>query len=337
VARISTGDAKQAPVATSAKGKAAEKVEPAARGDRLRGALTRRRAKALVVIGVVLVLAVGVKAIWRQAAPIVAGRDRYLIPAERITISKLPEWLVADVRRQVVEASGLDKRLSVLDPDLVEAVRHAFALHPWVKSIERVEKRFPPGVHVELTFREPLAAVETVRGELLPVDGGGSHLPAGDVPLIRRENLPRIIGIVGQPPVGQRWEDPRLQGAVEIVTSLGELWEPLHLKTITPQARPQMRDEQQFYVYDLMTQGGTLIIWGASPHARVAGESRFVEKLERLQKCVQQYGPLDSVKAPGRVDVRGELRVEPRMVKKPGALVAEKVEAEGAGEETVVK
>jgi hypothetical protein len=338
LARISTGKPAEAPPAKSAKAKAADN-NASASTNAPRVALGRRRAKALVVIGVVLLLAFGVKAIWRQAAPIVASRDRYLIPAERITISKPPEWLVADVREQVVRASGLDKRLSVLDSHdvLVEAVKHAFALHPWVKSIDRVEKRFPPGVHVELTYREPLAVVETARGELLPVDGAGSHLPADDVPLIRRKYLPRIIGIVGQPPVGQRWEDPRLQGAVEIVASLGEHWEALHLESITPRARPVMRDELQFFVYDLVTRGGTQIIWGASPHARAPGEAKFVDKLQRLQKCVEEYGPLDSVKAPGRVDVRGELHVEPRMVKKPGPLVAQQPEEPAESETTVVK
>jgi hypothetical protein len=160
------------------------------------------------------------------------------------------------------------------------------------------------------------------------VDKGGSHLPAGDVPLIRRQYLPRIMGIVGQPPVGQRWEDPRVQGAVEIVGYLADLWESLHLTAITPRARPEIRGERQFFVYDIVTRGGTQIIWGASPHAGAPGEAAFMVKLERLRKCIEQYGPLDSVKAPGTVDVRGELHVEPRMVKQP----------EGAGEAaTVVK
>jgi hypothetical protein len=159
--------------------------------------------------------------------------------------------------------------------------------------------------------------VETAGGALLPVDKTGSHLPADDVPLIRRQYLPRITGIVGQPPVGQRWEDQRVQGAVEIVGHLSEVWESLHLTAITPRARPEIRGERQFFVYDLVTRGGTQIIWGASPHAAAPGEAPFLVKLERLRKCVEQYGPLDSVKAPGTVDVRGELHVEPRMVKQP--------------------
>jgi hypothetical protein len=283
--------------------------------DSISKGIARRRGKVLIVLAVVLICGWGVKAVWRQAAPLVASRGRYILPAARITTSQAPEWLVADVRGQVVENSRLDGRLSILDPDFVESIRHAFSLHPWVQSVDRLEKRYPPAVHVELTFRQPVAAVETARGELLPVDSAANHLPADDVPLIRRKYLPRITGIVGQPPVGQGWEDPRVAGAVAIAVRLAEVWEPLHLEVIAPRARPELRSEQQFYVYDIVTRGGTQIIWGASPDAAAPGEAEFMVKLQRLQQCVEQYGPLDSVKAPGTVDVRGELHVEPRLVK----------------------
>jgi hypothetical protein len=279
--------------------------------------LARRRAKVIVVLTVVMLFGWGAQAAWHWTAPHVSHRDRYLLPASAITISPPPEWIVADVRDQVVHSSGLDGRLSILDAGFVEAIKHAFALHPWVLSVDRIEKRFPPGVHVALTYRQPLAVIETARGELLPVDRDGRHLPADDVPLIRREYLPRAIGIVGQPPVGQRWEDARVQGAIEIVGYLTEVWEPLHLKAITPRARPEIRGERQFFVYDIVTDGGTRIIWGASPHAGAPGEAPFDVKLARLKSCVEQYGPLNSLKAPGIVDVRSDLHVEPRMVKQP--------------------
>jgi hypothetical protein len=283
----------------------------------------------LVILSVVMACGFGVQAIWRQAAPLVASRGRYILPATKITTSATPEWIAADVRAQVIENGRLDGRLSILDADFVDAIRHAFTLHPWVQSVERIEKRYPPAVHVELVFRQPIAVVESARGELLPVDSGGSLLPADDVPLIRRKYLPRISGIVGQPPVGQRWEDPRVAGAVAIAVRLSDVWEPLHLEIIAPRARPEMRSEQQFYVYDIVTRGGTQIIWGASPGAVAPGEADFLVKLERLRKCVELYGPLDSIKAPGTVDVRGELHVEPRMVKNGEPRMANKVDESG--------
>ncbi|MBA3484215.1 MAG: hypothetical protein H0T51_20625 [Pirellulales bacterium] len=318
MARISTGKTEIAPPAKkSAKGKAAESAAAAPAAVTARP-LARRRAKVLVVFAVVMLLGWGAQAIWRHAAPVVASRDRYLLPAKAITITPPPEWIVADVRGQVIHSAGLDGRLSILDAEFEESIKHAFALHPWVQSVDRTVKSFPPGVHVEVTYRRPVAVIETARGDLLPVDAAGSHLPADDVLLIRRKSLPRITGIVGQPLEGQRWEDARVPGALEIIGYLTDGWESLHLETITPRARPEIRDERQFFVYDIVTRGGTRIIWGASPHAGAPGESPFAVKLDRLKNCVKQYGPLDSVKAPGTVDVRGELHVEPRMVKQPG-------------------
>lgn len=285
--------------------------------------LARRRARVLVTLAVVMLLGWSAQAAWRWAAPTVASRERYLLPGKAITVSPPPEWIVADVRSEVIHSAGLDGRLSILDAEFLETIKRAFALHPWVQSVDRVEKKFPPAVQIELTYRRPVAVIETAQGELLPVDAWGRHLPAADVLLIRRKSLPRITGIVGQPPLGQTWGDARAQGAVEIVNGLTAVWEPLHLDLITPRARPELRGELQFFIYDIVTLGGTRIIWGASPLAGAPGEAGVAEKIGRIERCIEQFGPLNSVKAPGIVDVRGELHVEPRMVKQPDEAVDE--------------
>ncbi len=298
-------------------------------------ALAHRRGKALVVIGVVGLLAWGAQAVWQSAAPIVAARERYLIPADRIIMTEPPAWIVAEVREQVIHTAGLDRRLSILDPAFPETVRNAFALHPWIASVNRIEKLVPAGVQVDVTYRQPVAVIETPFGDtrlLLPVDRRGVHLPADDVPLIRRQYLPRITGIVGQPPVGQRWEDPRVAGAVEIAALLGDVWEALHLQEITPSTRPEVKvtgsEEVQYFVYELVARGGTRIQWGPAPQARAPGDDAFAVKLQRLNECVKQYGPLDSIDSPGTINVRGSLQVGPRMVKKPAARMVSKPEDE---------
>lgn len=294
----------------------------------LSNALARRRGKAIAVLAVVSLLAIGAQAVWKKAAPIVAGRDRYLVPAERITMTPTPEWIIADVRQQVIHSAGLDGRLSILDPAFVDTVKNAFSFHPWILRIDRIEKKVPPGVHLDVAYRRPVAVVEAPVGEsrlLLPVDWNGIHLPTDDVPLIRRQYLPRITGIAGHPPVGQRWEDSRVAGAVEIATKLETVWEALHLMEITPSTRPEVSGSQQYFVYELVARGGTRIQWGPAPQAQVPGDDAFAVKLERLNECVKQYGPLDSIEAPGTVNVRGGLQVKrERMVKKPTPRVVAK-------------
>jgi hypothetical protein len=284
--------------------------------------LSPRRAKAVLAIAVVVLLGWGGHALWRAAAPAVVGRDRYLLAADGIAITPTPEWIAADVRSQVIHNAGLDGRLSILDPGFMKAIENAFALHPWVERVDRIEKRYPPGVDVDVTYRRPVAAIDVPQGAggmLLPVDAHGIHLPADDVPAIRREHLPRLMGIAGQPPVGQRWDDPRVAGGVELAVLLAEVWEPWHLREIIPSARPevQVQGNRQYYLYELVTRGGTHIVWGAAPHVGAPGEADFRTKLGRLQQCIKQYGPLDSAKSPGVVNVRGELEVSPRLVKDP--------------------
>jgi hypothetical protein len=282
---------------------------------------------------------------------LVVNRDRYLLQADAITISDLPEWIVGDVRRQVVESAGIAGRLSVLDPNFLTTIQHAFALHPWVESVERIEKQYPPAVFVQVKYRRPVAAVEIPMGdsaELVPVDAHGIHLPAGDVPLIRRTYLPRVTGIAGQPPVGQVWDDPRVAGAIELAVRLADQWEALNLTNIVPSARVKVEDDSRYFTYDLLNRGGTRIEWGPAPQSAPPGEDAFAAKLDRLKSCVAQYSTLDWFEWPKTINIRHGIEVTPREAKrKPQGnepvvaanppVVATKPEAAKAGEDAVVK
>lgn len=295
--------------------------------------LLAQRAKVLVVFCVVALLGWGMHGLWQHVAPQIIQRDAYLLSDDRITISELPEWIVGDVRGEAVRNAGLVGRLSVLDDAFAQVIEDAFVLHPWVESVDRIVKKHPAGVHVDVIFRRPVAVVELVNQnivQLVPIDRHGVHLPALDVPNIRKRYLPRIGGVVERPPVGQPWSDPRVLGAAEIAVQLAPVWDAFHLVDILPSARPEIRGQSRFFVYDLITRGGTRIVWGAAPNAAPADEDKFAEKLDRLRRCAEQYGPLDSVRGPAVVDVRSqELAITPRTVKKP--------ENEVESEEPIVK
>ena len=83
---------------------------------------------------------------------------------------------------------------------------------------------------------------------------------------------------------------------------------------IEPSVRPEIRGTQSAFLYRLVTRGGTRINWGAAPDAQLEGEPSFREKLARLEKCVVDLGPLDSIRGPDMVDVRHDLIVTPRAV-----------------------
>ena len=281
------------------------------------------RARVLLALVVVMLLGWGMHRVWQQVAPSVIYRDRYLLSAERISISPLPEWITSDIRSQVVQRSGLDRRLSVLDAGFMQVVEDAFVLHPWVESVDQIIKSYPPGVQVDLTYRQPVAVVEmAVRQgiQFVPVDKQAVHLPSGDVPEIRKRYLPRIGGIVARPPEGQKWSDQRVTGAVELAQQLADHWEEFHLVDILPSTRPEIRGEHRFYVFDLITRGGTRIVWGPSPAMKIPGEDELQKKLNRLRQCVASHGTLDSARGPKIVNVRHQLMITPREAKKPNTV-----------------
>jgi hypothetical protein len=286
-------------------------------------------------LGVVAVLTLGGRAIWKLAAPTVAADARYLVQADHITISDLPEWIDGDVRREVVENSGIAGRLSMLDPSFMTTVKSSFALHPWVERVERIEKRPPNGLHVDVVYRRPVAVIESPQdqgAQLLPVDARGIHLPADDVPMIRRTYLPRITGVVGQPPPGQPWDDPRVAGAVDLAVSLAAEWESLNLWSIVPSARPEVSVDRNYFVYDLVNRGGTRIEWGPAPQANVPGEADFAAKLALLKQCMTKYADLDWLDWPERINLRRGGEATPRTAKKPPQIADDPVVATKPGE-----
>jgi hypothetical protein len=277
------------------------------------------RTRILVSLVVIAMLGYGMNAVWQYVAPRVKNRELYLLSAERITMTPQPEWITSNIRAEVIQNAGLEQRLSILDDAFMSVVKDAFALHPWIKSVDKITKQYPAGVQIDVTFRTPVAAVEMASEAgmlLVPLDNESVVLPPADVPDIRKRYLPRIQNLVDRPPLGQKWENPRVQGAVDLAVRLTDVWEDLHLVDIMPSTRPEILDEHRFFVYDLITRGGTRVVWGAAPGMSPPGEADFAAKLERLRRCVTEHGPLDTVQSPAIVDVRSQLTVTPRTVKK---------------------
>jgi hypothetical protein len=300
--------------------------------------LNRSRWQVVLALAVIFVLGWGLQSIWKWVEPSIIHREPYLLLAERITMTPQPEWIASDIRAEVIRNASLDQRLSILDEAFMGVVQDAFALHPWIASVDKITKQYPAGVYVDVTFRKPVAVVELASEEgmlLVPLDANAVVLPIADVPEIRKRYMPRIQNIVDRPPAGQKWDNPRVTGAVDLAVRLADQWEPLFLVDILPSTRPEILEEHRFYVYDLMTRGGTRVVWGAAPGMSPPGEADFATKLERLKRCVSEHGSLDTVQSPAIVDVRNQLTVTPRTVKKVDGPRTVKKE-EPAGEESSI-
>lgn len=303
----------------------------------------------LLGIGILLMLGVCSHYVWERAKPRIRSDVRYQVSIATIQITEQPEWLHNDVKLEALGRAGLlsqtpekapDAGLSILDDptQLEERVAMMLEFHPWVRSVGKISKSPPNQLMVEVEYRTPLAALSIgrsisnsartnisagVTSNLIPIDQEGVLLLAQDLeqrqlgflPRINVENLLQATQTQA-PRAGEQWTDPRVAGALDLIYRLGKNWHQLSLLDITPSPSPEVRGNQRYYVYDLRTNGGTTISWGAAPSIAPVGESPFEAKLARLQSYIAQNGPLNSVQSsPARIDIRNDTRVIPRMVK----------------------
>ena len=142
--------------------------------------LAVRYRKLLAALAVAIAAALGARSAWRLIGPRTADDDRYLVAAAHVAATPRPEWINADVVAEALRDASLNGRLSLLDDDLCPRLAKAFALHPWVSKVARVEKRAGPSVEVVLEYRRPACMVEVSEGGepgLFPVDTQGVLLP----------------------------------------------------------------------------------------------------------------------------------------------------------------
>jgi hypothetical protein len=212
-----------------------------------------------------------------------------------------------DVRAEVFRDASLDLPVSILQADLVRKVAEAFALHPWVKEVLRVQKHHPASMTVDLVYRKPVCMV-AVPGGLYAVDDEGVWLPRGDFSPVEAARYPRLVGVETAPhgPVGTPWGDARVLGAAQIAAAFGPAWQELALDQILPSPLVEIGHGDEF-TYELSTRGGTAIYWGRAPGTDMPGEVPATDKVARLKKLMTEYESLDAL---GSIDLRGRERVQ---------------------------
>jgi hypothetical protein len=167
------------------------------------------------VLGVGLVLA-GIFALGQAARDHLRGLDRYTISFADIDCEPPPGEKREDFLGEVQYLADLPDRLRLLDEQLPARLAQAFARHPWVERVERVEVVPPRQIRVRLLYRTPVLAV-SVGGQLRAVDAQGILLPATAV----TRGLPRFSGKAPPPagPAGTRWGDAAVEAAARAAAS----------------------------------------------------------------------------------------------------------------------
>jgi hypothetical protein len=169
------------------------------------------RQAAILVLGGGLVL-LGLVAMSQSFRAHLRGLDRYTLAFEDIDCTPPPNLERSAFLSEVQYLANMPSRLRLLDDDLGPRLMAAFARHPWVERVERVELR-SQGVQVWLVYRTPVLAVQ-LEGETRVVDRHGILLPAS----ASTEGLPVFHGHARAPagPAGTPWGDSAVEQAARM-------------------------------------------------------------------------------------------------------------------------
>ena len=245
--------------------------------------------------------------------PDLSARPEYQVDWNSVLVTPVPrgvpERVVNDVRLQ----AQLPERLSLLQPGLAKQLAKAFAAHPWVERVDRVEVKRQRRIDVDLTYRRVTLVVETSRG-FYPVDVQCVLLPPSDFAPEDVSRLPvcRNVKTLPQGAAGEQWGDLIVECAAKIAASLtpnGDTekhWNRLGLAAIVapvPRVADPIAEDLSF---DIVTRGGSVIRWGRAPGADTL-EPSVEQKIARLGQVVQRQGSLDAPGGPFKIDIRHDV------------------------------
>lgn len=284
--------------------------------DSLTRSTIRWRPRILVSLALVMLIGFLAHRLWQRYEPTISRHQQYAITAEHIQLTPVPAWIRSDVRAEVFRDTEPGDSFSLLDDaDLLSRIKERVEFHPWVESVSRVSKQLPARILIDLTYRKPVAAVETAAQRdmtLLPVDRYAVRLPDGDLTNLEMLYLPRITRISGRPTIGNRWDDERVVRGVRLAEILTDLWQSLYLYEIVPMLQTPPQGNGELLTFEITTTGGTRIQWGAAPGEEPNGESPFSAKIARLQNYATSHRDLGSIDGPELLDVRSDLVVIPK-------------------------
>lgn len=206
--------------------------------------------------------------------------DHYLVPVAMIECSPPPDQARAELLAEVQYLANLPDHVNLLDEGLSARLTAAFARHPWVESVERVQLGPARQIRVWLHYRTPALVVSPPAAsrdtEPRVVDGNAILLP----PRASPRGLPRYLGPLKTPPgpAGTQWVDARLQEAAAVARLLAPQQTRFRL----------LRCEASAEGLVWQTDRGTRVVWRGGVNSPTAAA-----KMEHLQRHCQEHGDLD--------------------------------------------
>ena len=267
------------------------------------------RPRVLFALAAVLFLAV-LAPYAPQMVPDLRQDPAYRFDARGVVIPPGPKWVPADLVEKSLETEQ-DPLLTLLEPDLPREVAGRLQRHPWVAGVSRVAARRDGTIQVDMTYRTPVAMVDTPKGSY-PVDAEGVLLPPADFTPQDADLFPHVENVRTDPPAlpGTAWNDPVVRGGAKIAARLvpdgdhERYWKRFGLARIVGPANIHPSAGIDEISFEIVTVSGSTIAWGKAPGSD-ALEPTVEQKIGRLQHYLTTYGGFDKPQGPYRIDIRG--------------------------------
>jgi hypothetical protein len=228
-------------------------------------------------LGVALVLS-GVLVLGQHSRNYLRNQDRYRIAFRDIDCAAPDGLTREEFLGEVQYLASWPDDVRLLEDNLAARLGKAFALHPWVEEVRRVEVTADRHVRVEVAFRMPILTVPTrAKGEgpdgvvrFRSVDAQGVLLPRSTTDGFL---TPSFVAEVPYPSnrAGVVWDDARVQTAVRTAAYLRPYHEQLGVESYG------------FAGEDLVVQlRAGRVVWGRAPGQERPEEASAEVKLRRL-------------------------------------------------------
>jgi hypothetical protein len=255
----------------------------------------------------------GLLGLGQYARDWVGRQDRFSFAFADIECAPPPPLTREAFLGEVQYLAGFPDQAVLLDGELSSRLAAAFARHPWVEKVEKVEVTPPGRVSLTLRHRTPVLTVvlelgqgkssvtwvalregpsgDAARAPARVVDADGVLLPAA----AKADGLPLLRGCRSRPtgPGGAAWGDPAVRAAARTAAFLRP-----------HQAQLQVREWR-------LTREGLVgssprqfrVLWGQPPAEEKGDEPKAEVKVERLLEYCRRHGGL-ARPAPQQHDVR---------------------------------
>lgn len=171
---------------------------------------------ALLTLGLIVGVLLGLNELGRRAGLGLGPRDRYEVRFADIECNLPPESTREAFLAEVRASSGAPESFQLFDPGMPARLGGAFTSHPWVEAVESVAIEPPGAVRVSLKLRSPVLAVmaESEKSPRL-VDAYAVLLPQCPIPSGTATLVNRIAPPI--PQAGKPWPGEIVKRAVELV------------------------------------------------------------------------------------------------------------------------